>query len=366
MKMPVTSRRARSCVLFAVVMGLAVLVTGCTPTSAIKLLRPHAYDAHFLPLPTPVGFGASTTGASGGAVYHVTTAADDAVSPKPGSLRYALKQPIALWIVFDGSYTIHLQAGLHSAPNKTVDGRGRHVTITGHGTWGFQLYNTHNIILTNLTLTDFGDTALTASNNKPDAIEILSSYNVWVDHCSLSQAGDKLIAIAAGSRGITLSWNHFTNQQQTVQIGDMTTARADAATTVTVHHDYFDRTGYRNPVASYGKVHVYNNYVRGWEYFGARSERLAQMYLEANVFSASNNRAATKVLPGGDGCNDPRTLCDPRAGYLASVANLTLNGAVIHSNAPRSVFQPSHYYPYVASAANSALVSAITAGAGAH
>src|SRR4051812_21507730 len=117
------------------------------------------------PLGVPVGYGRNTTGGAGGAIYHVTTASDDAVHPAAGSLRWALTQQSPLWVVFDGDYTIHLKAGLRVGPNKTIDGRGHKVTLTGHGLPGLQLYSTHNVIIESLTLRDFGDIALTWSND---------------------------------------------------------------------------------------------------------------------------------------------------------------------------------------------------------
>jgi pectate lyase len=306
------------------------------------------------------GFGRTATGGYAGNVVHVTTAADSG----PGSLRAAAAGNTPAWIVFDGDYTIHFASAVPVGSNKTIDGRGHQVTLTGHGVFGLQIKNATNVIVENLILTDFGDTALTAQNDKPDAIDVIASQNVWIDHCDLSMTGNKLVFIDKGSTGVTVSWSHFHDQQQTFQIGDQANATTDAAQTVTVDHNYFDHTAYRNPVLSYGKAHVYNNYIAGWSIWGVTSQRLGQMYLERNIFQATGNTRASLTKPSRDGCNDNNTMCDDRPGYLYGVSNLGFGGAVFQTNNPSAVFRPSSYYPYVAQAATTSLRDLVIAKAG--
>src|SRR2546423_7891733 len=161
--------------------------------------------------------------------------------------------------------------------------------------------------------------------------------------------------IDKGSTGVTVSWNHFHDQEQTFQIGDQINADTDATQTVTVDHNYFDHTAYRNPVVSYGKAHVYNNYIVGWSVWGVTAQRLGQMYLERNIFEAAGNKKASRVKPARQGCNDARTRCDDRVGFLNSVGNLTENGAVLQTSDPSGVFNPATYYSYDAQPATPAL-----------
>jgi pectate lyase len=211
---------------------------------------------------------------------------------------------------------------------------------------------------------DFGDIAKTQLNDPDDAIDVIASHDVWIDHNDLSMAGDKLVAIARGSTGVTISWNHFHDQVDTLQLGNQTNAAIDVDMAVTIHHNFFDHTAYRNPVVSYGKAHSFDNYIVGWQWYGVRSERIAQMYLEDNVFEAGTNLAATKTKPGGDGCNDSGTICDDRPGYLRSVGNLAKNGAKIIESQPELVFRPSDYYSYTAEPAGDALVASLVTQAG--
>ena len=358
----VALKRRRTVVLI----GVAILISVVTVVALVTGLSRHRS-------PTPltvateqqlllgrVGFGRGVTGGLAGPVVHVTTSADSG----PGSLRAAVAGNTPAWVVFDDDYTIRLDSGVAVGSNKTIDGRGHKVTLTGHGTDGLVLKGVSNIIVANMLLHDFGDVAKTSRNDKPDAIHIERSSNVWVDHCDLSEAGDKLVAVANGSTDVTVSWNHFHDQQQVFQIGDQASAAAAAEQNVTVDHNYFDHTGYRNPVVSYGKAHVFNNYYVGWRLYGVRSERVAQVYLENNVFAAGSSRRASDVSTGGSGCNDEGTRCDPRRGYLEATGNLLENGAELQTNAVADMFKPSDYYRYQAEPATSALAAEIVKGAG--
>jgi pectate lyase len=309
----------------------------------------------------PVGFGRNTRGGDGGPVVHVTTAADGGA----GSLRAAVAGSGPAWIVFDGDYTIASSHGIAVGSNKTIDGRGRRVMLTAPRQDGLVLDGSHNVIVENLVLHDFGDITRTSANDPYDAIRLDGgASDVWIDHTDLSMAGDKLIAVDGGSHDITVSWSHFHDQEQVFQIGNQTNKVVDAAQTVTIHHNFFDHTGYRNPVISYGKAHVFDNVIVGWQTYGMRSERNAQLYSEANIFQAGTNRAATKVTPGGDGCNDAKTRCDDAPGFLKSVGDLALNGARITTSQPDNVFDPHQSYPYRADPAGDPLQQAVTGQAG--
>lgn len=310
------------------------------------------------------GFARGTTGGGAGPVYHVTSSQDSLTDPAPGTLRYGLRLGGPRWIVFDSGMTITFRGPMPVPSDTTIDGRGRHVVLTGHGVAGLHLYDVSNVIIEGLTLHDFGDVARTIDNDPSDAIDVQRSSRVWIDHNTLSHTGDKLISVEDGGRGVTLSWNHFADQQQVVQIGAQSTAAHDVGTTVTVHHNYFDRVGYRLPLVLYAKAHVYNNYVHAWRVSAVRSERIAQVYLERNVFAATVNRKAALLEPA-QVCNDTGTFCDPRSGFLADVGNYVTGHAVIRSTDPRTVFDPSRAYDYTAEAATPSLASRIVAHAGA-
>lgn len=317
------------------------------------------------PLSPATGFASGVTGGAGGTLYRVTSAEDSPERPAPGTLRYGLRRGGPTWIVFDRDLTIRLRAPLPVPSDTTLDGRGRAVELTGHGVAGLHVYDAKNVIIENLTLHDFGDVARTRVNDPDDAIDLQRSSLVWIDHCSLSVAGDKLISTEEGGAGLTFSWNHFSHQEQTVQVGAMATAYADLDATVTLHHNWFDHVGYRLPVVQYAKAHVFDNYLDSWSVSAVRSERLAQIHLESNVFRAAGSPRAAVVEPAQT-CNDDRSFCDGRPGFLTSVGNLVEGTAFIRTTPAGSVFDPRSAYPYTAEPATLSLAVRVSNGAGAH
>ena len=343
--------------------GLPVdTTTDVTPVSAPSPLLTATGVA---PLAAPIGFGSATTGGAGGQVLHVTTAQDSYVSPVPGSLRWAVQQPGAKWIVFDSDMTIPLVAALPLTSDTTLDGRGRSVTITGHGLTGLVIQDVSNVVIENLNLHDFGDTALTGVNNPDDAVSIARSSRIWIDHSSFSQAGDKLIGAGGGAQQMTLTWNHFFDQVQTVQIGSISTANDDVNSTVTLAYNHFDHVGYRTPVVSYGKAHIFNNFIDTWQTSAVRSERLAQVYLDDNVFQTGSARKATITTPSQI-CSDAGLYCDSRSGYLFDTGNLFLGNPLVVSTGTEHMFNPASAYSYAALPATTDLAAQIAAGAGAN
>ncbi|CAB4320767.1 unnamed protein product [Prunus armeniaca] len=87
-----------------------------------------------------IGFGQYALGGKGGEYYIVTDSSnDDAVNPRPGTLRYAVIQTEPLWIVFPGNMLIKLSQELIFNSCKTLDCRGANVHIVGCGciTWQY-------------------------------------------------------------------------------------------------------------------------------------------------------------------------------------------------------------------------------------
>ncbi|KAL0336043.1 UNVERIFIED_CONTAM: putative pectate lyase 22 [Sesamum radiatum] len=66
-----------------------------------------------------------------GKIYVVTDSGDDAVNPKPGTLRYGVIQNEPLWIIFARDMVIKLKQELMMNSFKTIDGRGASVHIAG-------------------------------------------------------------------------------------------------------------------------------------------------------------------------------------------------------------------------------------------
>ena len=311
------------------------------------------------------GFARNVTGGlvprGGTEITHVTTAADRG----PGSLRRALKGDRPRWIVFDGDYRIQLASGIKVGSNKTIDGRGRDVLVQApdnvdDNNWGLRIYDESNIIVHNIRIDKCGNYRKQVEDDQNDCIDIIGARNIWIDHVSLSQAADKLISITGGSRNITVSWTHFSENvteefdQQVLQIGTGFFGETlESTSTVTVHHNFFDDTGERHPVVSYGKAHAYNNYVYSFRWLGMGSQREAQLVAEGNIFENTEDfeKEATK-FDVGDGCNNG--ICDNRDGYIRLKDNIAINARLL-ANRPELVFEPSSFYSYELDEPNDAL-----------
>jgi pectate lyase len=292
------------------------------------------------------GFGRSARGGAGGAVYHVTSLADAG----PGSLREGAEGPETLTIVFDVSGEIRLTEHLAVGPHKTINGRGADVTISGRG---FILRHS-DVVIRNLAFRDFhGD----EPEDIEDGILLNGANNVWIDHCDFADAGDKAIGAPASTR-VTISWNHFVDQTQVVQIGSFGTAEESAKARFTLHHNFFDRTGYRQPRISYGRAHAFNNYLTNWTVHGMSSIRSAELASEANIFEAGSDKDAIVFDAPED------TDKDPSPGFVRSSSDLLLNGARARQNKPGKVFDPDAYYESHVSAASPDLAREIERWAG--
>ncbi len=270
------------------------------------------------------GFGERTTGGRGGEAYWVTTLADAG----PGSLRAGAEAAPPRWIRFRVSGDVRLASPIRVASDKTIDGRGARIGITGHG---LTIDGQSNVILENLALHDGGD----AGGAEDDALHIVDrAHDVWVDHCSFSHWGDGLIDVTRESTDITVSWCRFTHHDKVMLIGASPDQPGDAVIRVTLHHNHFEGTEERHPRLRFGKVHAYNNYYDAWGSYGAASSMRGELLSQANVFRATWHSAAIVTHAGQD----------PEEGYVRSVDDLALGGARIVEREPERVFDPAAYY----------------------
>jgi pectate lyase len=101
---------------------------------------------------------------------------------------------------------------------------------------------------------------------------------VWIDHNNFSdgarpdysaeqvygqkvQHHDGAIDIVRQASYITVSYNHIRDHDKTMLFGNSDGRKEDAGNIkVTVHHNFFENSGQRNPRVRYGEVHAYNNY----------------------------------------------------------------------------------------------------------
>ncbi|KAK3145607.1 hypothetical protein QOZ80_3BG0255110 [Eleusine coracana subsp. coracana] len=280
------------------------------------------------------GFGRNAIGGLNGAVYHVTSLEDDG----HGSLREACRKEEPLWIVFEVSGTIHLHSYLRVKSYKTIDGRGQRVVLTGKG---LQLKECHHVIVCNLLFEG-------GRGHDVDGIQIKpSSTNIWIDRCTLADYDDGLIDITRQSTDITVSRCHFLRHDKTMLIGADPTHVGDRCIRVTIHHCFFDGTRQRHPRLRFGKVHLYNNYTRGWGIYAVCASVEAQIVSQCNIYEAGEGpqRKTTvfKYMPEKAADRD-----DVVAGCIRSEGDAFLNGAlpclIDGGQGAEGVFRPEDYY----------------------
>jgi len=340
-----------------------------------------------------VGFGAAVTGGAAASPVKVTDCGDDPATPRRGSLRALLAIPGARYVKWGTSCTTHLKAPLRVPSDTTLDGSEQAVTLTGlNGDYGGLIVDhVSNVIIHNLTITAFGSPALRQFNDRPDGIAVFASSGVWIDHNTMSDIGDKQVSVEGGTTDVTVSWNRFVGDAYNAQYFQIGTqfdgATTDAVQNVTAHHNFYDGPGYRAPSIAYGTLHQFNDVVERWVAYGVRCQRLAQCYLENDVFAATGEGGglvAVKYKPSGDGCNDSGSRCDSTWGsgtvvdpYLP-VAGTTANSSVeqppcadppvapcspYYGSGPQT-FRPG--YAYAPEPADATLQARVKAEAGSH
>jgi pectate lyase len=292
-----------------------------------------------------IGFGRGATGGMDGCVAHVTSLADSGA----GTLRDVAERPEPSWIVFDVSGVIQLASTIRVASNKTLDGRGQSITVSGYG---LMLSGVTNVVLENLALG--GDGASGSGSGDAISLEAAAS-DVWIDHCTLSAMSDDLIDISHASTNVTVSWCKFSNQDFVLLAGSDAADVEDVALRVTVHHSWFDQTGNYHPRVRFGKVHALNNLVDRWTAGGMQVSMGGELRSEGNIFVSGPKTLGL----------EPQGGTDPDPGRAASVGDLLLSGATVTEGEPTLVFDPQADYPYVADVADDALQTRLVTETGA-
>ncbi|KAJ1286124.1 hypothetical protein BS78_03G328700 [Paspalum vaginatum] len=255
------------------------------------------------------GFGRHAIGGLHGEVYHVTNLDDDGA----GSLREGCRQREPLWIVFDVSGTIHLSAGVRVSSHKTIDGRGQRVRLSGRG---LQLRECEHVIVCGLEIEG-------GRGHDADALQIKPrSRHVWVDRCSLRDFADGLVDVTNGSTDVTISRCHLASHDKAVLVGASSAHVEDRRIRVTIHHCFFDGTRQRHPRVRFGRVHLYNNYTRGWGIYAVCASVESQIISMFNIYEAGEKKEVFRFME-----EQAADKNQSSSGHIRSEGDLLLSGA---------------------------------------
>ncbi|NP_001290001.1 hypothetical protein VitviT2T_012683 [Vitis vinifera] len=253
-----------------------------------------------------IGFGQYALGGKGGQIYVVTDSSDhDAVTPRPGTLRYAVIQSDPLWIVFATNMLIKLSQELIFNSYKTLDGRGANVHIVGGGCITLQYIS--NVIIHNIHIHHCVQSGEANVRSSPthygwrtlsdgDGISIFGSRDIWIDHCSLSHCKDGLIDAVMGSTGITISNNFFSHHDEVMLLGHSDSYVPDSGMQVTIAFNHFgEQLVQRMPRCRRGYIHVVNNDFTRWEMYAIGGSGSPTINSQGNRYTAPSNRNAKEV-----------------------------------------------------------------------
>ncbi|PSR96497.1 Pectate lyase [Actinidia chinensis var. chinensis] len=246
-----------------------------------------------------VGYAGKMTNNIGPGVtcYRVTDNGDDPMNPKPGTLRYGATQIRGkVWITFPKDMNIKLHRPLLVSSFTTIDGRGAHVNIAGGAC--ITLLGVTDVIIHGLrihncqtqeTVEVMGPEGHIIRIDYPDgdAISVISSTKVWIDHNTLYDCGDGLVDVTHGSTDVTISNNWFRTHDMVMLLGHDDGYVQDQHMRVTVAFNYFGPDcDQRMPRVRYGFAHVVNNLYQGWGLYAIGGSMNPSVRSEANLFIA--------------------------------------------------------------------------------
>ncbi|RME84659.1 MAG: hypothetical protein D6775_04845 [Caldilineae bacterium] len=262
--------------------------------------------------PGAEGFGSTTVGGRGGRVIKVTNLNDGG----PGSLRAALEAQGPRIVVFEVGGVIDLQKDIRVRdPYLTVAGQ----TAPGDG---IMLRNagitirSHDVIIRGLTIRP-GDNPEGQRPGVRRAITIWGSteapsYNIIVDHNSLSWSTDEVIGVGY-VHDVTFSYNFITeplhnsiHQEGAHGYAFALYGNKDPMDRITVHHNLIAHGYNRNPQFANGvNGEAINNIIYDWGNRGLSIRADARINVVGNHFIAGPDTPASARgvdfnCPGGD------------------------------------------------------------------
>ncbi|GLH77902.1 pectin lyase [Bradyrhizobium sp. SSBR45G] len=301
------------------------------------------------PLPAgPEGFGAGTTGGSGGAVVRVTTPEQlkhelcrsvdahglcsdlepriielvgvidftgrDGASARPGcDYGKVCEAPFQTErLVSPGSNDTHCDgrpirqisfdaAGVRPlavGSNKTLIGLGANATIRGKG---LTLRSVRDVVIRNLTISDINAGIVFAG----DALTLGNADHIWIDHDRFHNIGRQMIVGGyEPTTNVTISWNEFDGTS--VFSHDCNGAHywnlllLGSPQSITLSHNYFHDFSGRAPKVEgpSAMVHLVDNYFRHGTWHALDAAESAKVLVEGNYFDDVKVPITASTHPG--------------------------------------------------------------------
>ncbi|KAI3455535.1 hypothetical protein Pfo_012198 [Paulownia fortunei] len=276
--------------------------------------------------------------------YKVTDPSDDPLNPKPGTLRFAMTNIRGkVWITFQRDMNIKLVKPLLVSSFTTIDGRGVNVHIA-YGAC-LVLQRVSNVIIHGLRIHNCmaqGPGPVMGPDRKivqlgpvdGDAIRMLTSSKIWIDHNTLYDCQDGLIDVTRGSTDITISNNWFRFQDKVMLLGHNDGYRRDKNMRVTVAFNHFGpRCQQRMPRIRFGYAHVVNNLYLGWGQYAIGGSMNPSIKSQANLF----------IAPQGG--NKEITWDSNANGNFRSIHDVFENGASFRGSADEGAAVRPNYRP---------------------
>lgn len=194
---------------------------------------------------------------------------------------------------------------INVGPNTTIIGVGKDAGVSGGG---FNVSNSHNIIIRNLTMSspyDFfpGKDAQGNPHGRVYSIEAKGTQNLWVDHNTFTDgsappgaiSGDQ-IDFTDGANYATFSYNQFLSHNKSILIGSSDGMTSDKGKlNVTIDHNLFSGLSQRDPRVRFGNVEVANNLYQDSSTQSNRFQYNFGIGVDANVTSQNNAFETTGI-----------------------------------------------------------------------
>lgn len=204
------------------------------------------------------------------------------------------------------------------------------------------------------------------------AFGITDGDMIWLDHCTFEHNSDESVTIGNEHEGrgsftcrLTVSYCRWERTVRAMLFGHNPDEGENYK--VTVHHCSFlsgpsgseeDGAMYRIPKLRHGKVHMYNSFIKDYEWRATTVQDSGQALFENNIYEAAQG-AAMFCAPDS---------YDPDVGYICDSGNILRGGT--DRVGPDScfdcnkVFAASDYYNYIVDPAGDDMISVVLSFAG--